>query len=122
MTLAGPPDTKYENTAWLAEISFPEDYPKSPPKCAFLTDIPFSAGGSWNDNEGRQVLCLSILGDAAEHHAEWAGGQSEAHGWSPATTLSNLLVNLQALLFADCLDDVGAWEASAKVRRRGETR
>jgi hypothetical protein len=78
MTLSGPRDSTYEHTAWLAEISFPGDYPKAPPKCAFLTDIPFSAGGTWNNEQGRQVLCLSILG--GEEGGREAGRQGGRGG------------------------------------------
>ena len=88
------------------ELTFPPNYPASPPKAGFLTEIPFSTGGSFRDARGRQTLCLSILGDLGNVHTEWAGPQQQrggAHGWSPGTTIASLLVNLHALLLSGWL-------------------
>jgi hypothetical protein len=78
-------------------------------------------GGSWTNDKGQQVLCLSILGDAAMYHGDWAGaqGKGQAHGWSPATTVSSLLVNLHALLLSgdESPLDGPAWAATAAKAR-----
>ena len=48
-------------------------YTVKPPNAGFLTPVPFSTRASWTNDKGQQVLCLSLLGDAAAYHREWAG-------------------------------------------------
>ena len=39
-------------------------------------------------------------GRGSHRHREWAQEKGDAHGWSPATTVASLLVNLHALLLS----------------------
>ncbi|KAF4686674.1 hypothetical protein FOZ63_025374, partial [Perkinsus olseni] len=75
-TIMGPKDSPYEGGVFFLNITFPSDYPFKPPKCHFTTKIyhcNISANGS---------ICLDILKDQ----------------WSPALTISKVLLSISSLL------------------------
>lgn len=105
------------------ELTFPAEYPKKPPSAAFLTHIPYFDGATETDAQGRQTICLSVLGDFATYHTEW-GDAGEAQGWSSAYTVSTLL-SVVSVMIADqferaktqrCYGGVDAASARAKAR------
>ena len=75
-TIIGPDDSPYKGGLFFLDIYFPADYPFKPPKVNFVTKIYHpninSAGG----------ICLDILKDA----------------WSPALTISKVLLSISSLL------------------------
>ena len=75
-TIMGPEGSPYEGGVFYLKIDFPKDYPFKPPKMVFLTKIYHcninSAGG----------ICLDILKDQ----------------WSPALTVSKLLLSICSLM------------------------
>src|ERR1700744_4433302 len=77
-TIMGPAKTPYENGVFNLEIQFPPDYPFKPPKIRFTTKVYHcninSSGG----------ICLDILKD----------------NWSPALTISKVLLSICSL-FSD---------------------
>jgi len=78
-TILGPQGSVYEGGVFFLEISFPSDYPFKPPKVTFKTRI-------YHCNINSQgVVCLDILKDK----------------WSPAFTVSKVLLSVIALL-SDC--------------------
>merc|ERR1711874_399854 len=46
--------------------------------------------------EGKKVICLDVLGNFGNYHQEWKN--SVGSGWSPAYTVTTLLVQLQSAL------------------------
>jgi ubiquitin-conjugating enzyme E2 D/E len=72
----GPKDTPYENGIFDLIMIFPTDYPFKPPKINFITKIYHP---NINSNGG---ICLDILKDA----------------WSPALTISKILLSICSLL------------------------
>lgn len=72
----GPKDTPYENGIFKLTIIFSQDYPFKPPKVIFNTKIYHP---NINSNGG---ICLNILKDA----------------WSPALTISKILLSICSLL------------------------
>merc|ERR1712031_85717 len=75
-TIMGPPDSPYQNGVFFLNINFPSDYPFKPPKVAFTTKIyhcNVNANGA---------ICLDILKDQ----------------WSPALTISKVLLSISSLL------------------------
>lgn len=74
--IVGPKDTPYEGGTFSLDVRFPGDYPFKPPKVKFNTKVYHcninSSGG----------ICLDILKD----------------NWSPALTLSKVLLSICSLL------------------------
>ena len=81
-TIIGPEDTPYSGGVFTLSILFPPDYPFNPPKIKFVTRIYHC-----NINE-RGGICLDILKDQ----------------WSPALTISKVLISISSLL-SDCNPD-----------------
>ena len=83
--VAGPSETPYEGGFFYFVLGLPHDYPNAPPKVRMMT----TGGGKvrFNPNlykDGK--VCLSILGT-------WPGP-----GWSPAQSLSSVLLSIQSLM------------------------
>ena len=75
-TIMGPDDSPFAGGLFFLNIHFPTDYPFKPPKCNFTTRIyhpNINSNGS---------ICLDILKDQ----------------WSPALTISKVLLSISSLL------------------------
>lgn len=82
-TIMGPPDSPYAGGVFLVTIHFPPDYPFKPPKVAFRTKVfhpNINSSGS---------ICLDILKEQ----------------WSPALTISKVLLSICSLLTDPNPDD-----------------
>merc|ERR1712204_25356 len=82
-TIMGPPESPYQGGVFFLTIHFPTDYPFKPPKVAFTTRIyhpNINSNGS---------ICLDIL-------------RSQ---WSPALTISKVLLSVCSLLCDPNPDD-----------------
>ncbi len=75
-TIMGPEDSPYTGGVFFLDIHFPADYPFKPPKVSFTTRIYHC---NINSNGG---ICLDILKDQ----------------WSPALTISKVLLSVCSLL------------------------
>ena len=82
-TIMGPDDSPYAGGVYFLDIHFPADYPFKPPKIHFTTKIYHC---NINSNGG---ICLDILKDQ----------------WSPALTLSKVLLSVCSLLTDPNPDD-----------------
>eukprot|EP00301_Raphidiophrys_heterophryoidea_P015372 c23976_g1_i1.p1 GENE.c23976_g1_i1~~c23976_g1_i1.p1 ORF type:complete len:148 (+),score=19.53 c23976_g1_i1:105-548(+) len=82
-SLIGPPDSPYANGIFELSVYFPTDYPFKPPKVQFQTKIFHP---NINSNGG---ICLDILKDQ----------------WSPALTISKVLLSICSLLTDPNPDD-----------------
>lgn len=75
-SIMGPEDSPFQGGVFFLNIQFPSDYPFKPPKLSFQTRIyhpNINSNGS---------ICLDILKDQ----------------WSPALTISKVLLSISALL------------------------
>ncbi|CAO3667525.1 unnamed protein product [Rhizopus stolonifer] len=82
-TIMGPEDSPYQGGVFFLAIHFPTDYPFKPPKINFTTKIyhpNINSNGS---------ICLDILKDQ----------------WSPALTISKVLLSVCSLLTDPNPDD-----------------
>ena len=82
-TLMGPTDSPYQGGVYFLNIHFPADYPFKPPKINFTTRIYHP-----NINANGQI-CLDILKEQ----------------WSPALTISKVLLSVCSLLTDPNPDD-----------------
>eukprot|EP00761_Pharyngomonas_kirbyi_P011438 gb/GECH01011463.1/.p1 GENE.gb/GECH01011463.1/~~gb/GECH01011463.1/.p1 ORF type:complete len:148 (+),score=21.12 gb/GECH01011463.1/:1-444(+) len=82
-TLVGPSDSPYEGGVFFLDIRFPTDYPFKPPKVKFTTKI-YHPNIHSNGN-----ICLDILKDM----------------WSPALSISKVLLSISSLLTDPNPDD-----------------
>jgi ubiquitin-conjugating enzyme E2 A len=72
----GPEGTPYEGGIFELSMTFPENYPFSPPRIRFLNDV-------FHPNVGRDgLICLDILGSK----------------WSPCMEIRTVLMSIQSLL------------------------
>lgn len=81
-------------------IDFPQDYPQSAPNIGFSFEFEYRGGAQYVMPDGRlkgkKVICLDVLGNFGNYHQEWKS--SVGSGWSPAYTVTTLLVQLQSVL------------------------
>jgi ubiquitin-conjugating enzyme E2 D/E len=77
-SIQGPSDSPYEGGKYMLAISFPNDYPFSAPKVTFTTQIYHP-----NINQKTGDICCDILKSK----------------WSPALTISKLLISICSLLY-----------------------
>ncbi|XP_052877251.1 ubiquitin-conjugating enzyme E2 10-like isoform X1 [Gossypium arboreum] len=82
-TIIGPNDSPYAGGVFLVTIHFPPDYPFKPPKIAFRAKV-FHPNINTNGN-----ICLDILKEQ----------------WSPALTISKVLLSICSLLTDPNPDD-----------------
>jgi ubiquitin-protein ligase len=102
--IEGPENTPYEGCLLLFSISFPDDYPFSPPKVTFLT-----TDGKTRFHPNLYVdgkVCLSILGTYSG--PSWSGTQS----------LSTVLLSIQGLLDKNPLSHEPAYERGTLLDSR----
>lgn len=82
-TILGPTESVYEGAVFQLDIRFPPDYPFKPPKIVFITKI-------YHPNVNSDgAICLDILKDQ----------------WSPALTISKVLLSICSLLTDPNPDD-----------------
>jgi ubiquitin-protein ligase len=94
--IEGPENTPYEGCLLLFSVSFPNDYPFSPPKVLFLTTDYKTRFHPNLYVDGK--VCLSILGTYSG--PSWSGTQS----------LSTVLLSIQGLLDNNPLSHEPAYE------------
>ncbi|XP_010463518.1 PREDICTED: ubiquitin-conjugating enzyme E2 10-like [Camelina sativa] len=75
-TIMGPHDSPYAGGVFMVTIRFPPDYPFKPPKVSFMTKV-FHPNINSNGS-----ICLDILKEQ----------------WSPALTISKVLLSICSLL------------------------
>jgi len=83
--IVGPPDTPYEGGFFYFVLDIPDDFPNQPPKVILHT----TDGGRVRFNPNLYAsgkVCLSILGTFA------------GPGWSPALSISSVLLSIQSLM------------------------
>lgn len=105
--LPGPEDTVYEYGFFTARLTFPSDYPLSPPKMQFVSDM-------FHPNvypDGR--VCISILHAPGE---DPLGYESISERWSPVQSIEKVLLSVVSML-AEPNDESGANVDAAKMWR-----
>ncbi|MGH0184081.1 UNVERIFIED_CONTAM: hypothetical protein FKN15_013917 [Acipenser sinensis] len=105
--ITGPFDTPYEGGFFLFLFRCPPDYPIHPPRVKLMT-----TGNStvrFNPNFYRNgKVCLSILGT-------WTGP-----AWSPAQSISSVLISIQSLMTENPYHNEPGFEQSHPAALEGE--
>ncbi|KAJ9524532.1 ubiquitin-conjugating enzyme/RWD-like protein [Haematococcus lacustris] len=89
VTIIGPPETLYEGGFFNARLTFPKDYPNSPPTCRFTSEM-------WHPNvypDGR--VCISILHNPGD---DPNGYETAAERWSPVHTVETIMISIISML------------------------
>lgn len=105
--IMGPEDTCFEGGVFPAILSFPHDYPLSPPKMRFT-------GEMFHPNvypDGR--VCISILHAPGD---DPMGYESSAERWSPVQSVEKILLSVVSML-AEPNDESGANVDASKMWR-----
>jgi ubiquitin-protein ligase len=87
--LKGPGETAYEGGIYRASLLFPDDYPYSPPKMKFLSEILHP-----NIYENGDV-CISILHQPGE---DAMSGERPEERWTAVQTPSTILLSVLSML------------------------
>lgn len=97
-TIIGPNDSPYSGGIFNLDIHFPKDYPFKPPKIKFLTKI-------YHPNiNSSGAICLDILNNQ----------------WSPALTITKVLLSISSLLTEPNPDDPLVPEAARLYKKNKE--
>ncbi|CAG0884882.1 unnamed protein product [Darwinula stevensoni] len=105
--ITGPEGTCYENGVFPAKLSFPSDYPLSPPKMQFTCEM-------FHPNvypDGR--VCISILHAPGD---DPMGYESSSERWSPVQSVEKILLSVVSIL-AEPNAESGANVDAAKMWR-----
>lgn len=105
--IVGPDDTPYENGVFKARLTFPTDYPLSPPDMRFVSEM-------YHPNvypDGR--VCISILHPPG---ADPMGYETVAERWSPVQSIEKVLLSVVSMLAEPNIES-GANVDAAKMYR-----
>uniref|UniRef100_A0A8C4R9F5 Ubiquitin-conjugating enzyme E2 G2 n=1 Tax=Eptatretus burgeri TaxID=7764 RepID=A0A8C4R9F5_EPTBU len=105
--LVGPEGTCFEGGVFPAVMTFPPDYPLSPPKMRFTCEM-------FHPNiypDGR--VCISILHAPGD---DPMGYESSAERWSPVQSVEKILLSVVSML-AEPNDESGANVDASKMWR-----
>jgi len=89
VTIIGPPDTIYEGGYYNAIMTFPPNYPNSPPTVRFTSEM-------WHPNvypDGR--VCISILHPPGD---DPNGYELASERWMPVHTVETILLSIISML------------------------
>ncbi|CAK8673918.1 ubiquitin-conjugating enzyme E2 G2-like [Clavelina lepadiformis] len=87
--ILGPEGTPFESGVFRTSLHFPTDYPMSPPKMKFISDI-------FHPNiypDGR--VCISILHSPGD---DPMGYETSAERWSPVQSIEKILLSVMSML------------------------
>ncbi|KAL3899759.1 MAG: hypothetical protein SGCHY_001826 [Lobulomycetales sp.] len=105
--IVGPDDTPYEGGLFPATLSFPKDYPLSPPSMKFSCDIYHP--NVYSNGE----VCISILHAPGDDPNQY---ESASERWSPVQSVEKILLSVVSML-AEPNDESGANIEACKMWR-----
>ncbi|PPS18434.1 hypothetical protein GOBAR_AA02138 [Gossypium barbadense] len=88
VTIIGPPDTLYEGGFFNAIMSFPPNYPNSPPTVKFTSEI-------WHPNYPDGRVCISILHPPGD---DPNGYELASERWMPVHTVESIVLSIISML------------------------
>lgn len=107
MFVSGPSGTPYEGGVFPALLTFPKDYPLSPPSMKFTCDL-FHPNSKWIIFEARfnnrfykflvypdGRVCISILHPPGDDPNQY---ESSSERWSPVQSIEKILLSVVSML------------------------
>ena len=105
--IMGPTGTDYEGGCFHAILKFPTDYPMSPPKMIFKSEM-------WHPNiYPNGEVCISILHSPGEDPNQY---EDVTERWSPVQSVQSVLLSVMSML-AEPNDESGANIEASKMWR-----
>jgi len=104
--IQGPKDTPQDGGIFKASLTFPDDYPNSPPKMKFLSDF-------WHPNvypDGS--VCISIL-----HVPDPLNPQEMNECWRPVLSVESVLVSVVSMFADPNFSSPANVDASVELRK-----
>ncbi|KAI8539961.1 hypothetical protein RHMOL_Rhmol09G0223400 [Rhododendron molle] len=104
--ITGPPDTLYEGGFFNAVMTFPSNYPNSPPTVRFTSDI-------WHPNvypDGK--VCISILHPPGD---DPNGYELASERWTPVHTVESIVLSIISMLSSPNDESPANVEAAVSV-------
>ncbi|OMJ75467.1 hypothetical protein SteCoe_25389 [Stentor coeruleus] len=108
VSFPGPEDTPYEGGFYLARLTFPTDYPNSPPEMVFETEM-------WHPNiysDGK--VCISILHPPGDDI--FNPNESSSERWRPILGVEAILLSVTSMLNDPNLDSPANIDAAIHCR------
>ncbi|KAI0219044.1 ubiquitin conjugating enzyme Ubc7/UbcP3 [Massospora cicadina] len=116
--IAGPDDTPFEGGLFSATLSFPKDYPLSPPKMKFTCPM-FHPNGKDTDSLRASVYLCEWRGlylNSTRPREDPNMYESSSERWSPVQSVEKILLSVVSML-AEPNDESGANIDACKVWR-----
>jgi len=107
--IQGPKETPQENGIFKALLTFPDDYPNSPPKMKFISDF-------WHPNvypDG--TVCISIL-----HVPDPMNPEEIKECWRPVLSVESILVSVVSMFADPNFSSPANVDASVELRKHPE--
>ncbi|XP_057970880.1 ubiquitin-conjugating enzyme E2 7-like isoform X2 [Malania oleifera] len=107
VSIIGPPDTLYDGGFFNAIMSFPPNYPNSPPSVRFTSEI-------WHPNvypDGR--VCISILHPPGD---DPNGYELASERWSPVHTVESIVLSIISMLSSPNDESPANIEAAVMIK------
>jgi len=108
----GPEDSIYEGGFFKAVLSFPEDFPQSPPEMKFITEM-------WHPNiyvDGK--VCISILHKPGVD--ELNPQEKAEERWRPVLGVEQILISVVSMLNDPNCDSPANIDAAVQLRKSPE--
>ncbi|KAK2637593.1 hypothetical protein Ddye_032385 [Dipteronia dyeriana] len=109
VSIIGPPDTLYEGGFFNAIMTFPDNYPVSPPTVKFTSDV-------WHPNvypDGR--VCISILHPPGD---DPNGYELAMERWTPVHTVESIVLSIISMLSSPNDESPANVDAAKEWRER----
>ena len=112
MCFTGPEDTIYEGGFFKAILTFPPDFPQSPPEMKFITEM-------WHPNiypDGK--VCISILHNPGVD--QFNEQERAEERWRPVLGVEQILVSVISMLRDPNCDSPANIDAGVMLRKKPE--
>lgn len=111
VVIEGPPGTSYAGGFFPAQLSFPKDFPHSPPKMRFLTK-QFLHPNVYEDG----TVCISILHEPV--HDQFNEQEQMSEKWRPVIGIEAILVSVISMLADPNFSSPANIDASVLLRNK----